>query len=206
MPSPSPDRIAQLLQPYLESTSVPATLFLQLGAYLDLLLKWNARTNLTAIRDPESIITRYFGESLFLAAHLPPGIRSVLDLGSGAGFPGLPLQFLRPELTVTLAESQHKKSAFLQEVVRSLRLNTTVHAGRAEELVGKHRFDGVVLRAVDRMQQALDLAGKLGGTVLVLTSVRDPRAQSPTAQIAVPQTDTGLLLTFPGLPLVTEED
>ena len=104
--------------------SVPAGLYQQLSAYLDLLLKWNARTNLTAIREPEEIVRRHFGESLFAGtAARRSALRrdaSLLDFGSGAGFPGLPIQLLLPDLRVTLAESQGKKASFLREAVRTL--------------------------------------------------------------------------------------
>jgi 16S rRNA (guanine527-N7)-methyltransferase len=84
---------------------------------------------------------------------------TVLDLGSGAGFPGLPIQLLLPEVRVTLAESQNKKASFLREVVRTLGLRQTeVWAGRAEDLPAEQRFEAVTLRAVDRMEVALEVA------------------------------------------------
>src|SRR5580704_7224389 len=115
MPTLTESAIGTLLTPYLTR---PPEILPQLSLYLDLLLKWNARTNLTAIRDPEEIVRRHFGESLFTAKHLP-ACRTLLDLGSGAGFPGIPIQLALPELKVTLAESQNKKAAFLQEAVRT---------------------------------------------------------------------------------------
>src|SRR6202041_1504910 len=121
MPPLSESAIAALLIPYLNP---PAAILPQLSAYLDLLLKWNARTNLTAIRNPEEIVRRHFGESLFAARHLDPNTSSLLDFGSGAGFPGLPIALLRPDVQVTLAESQNKKATFLREVVRNLALTT----------------------------------------------------------------------------------
>src|SRR5882757_500792 len=126
----SDSAIADLLTPYLPDP--PTTLIAQLSTYLDLLLKWNARTNLTAIRDPEEIVRRHFGESLFAARHLDPDTASLLDFGSGAGFPGLPIALLRNDIQVTLAESQNKKAAFLREAVRSLNLPTEVWPGRVE--------------------------------------------------------------------------
>src|SRR5271154_1470643 len=119
MPNLSESQIAALLSPYL---TPPTAILPPLSAYLDLLFKWNARTNLTAIRDPEEIIRRHFGESLFAGLHLAPEANTVLDFGSGAGFPGLPIAILRPQIAVTLAESQNKKSTFLREVVRTLDL------------------------------------------------------------------------------------
>ena len=192
----SADRIERLLLPYLQQAEVspPDALFTQLSTYLDLLLKWNARINLTAIRDPETIVTRHFGESLFLAAHLSRDTRTVLDLGSGAGFPGLPLHLLRPDLTVTLAESQHKKSAFLAEVVRSLTLTTLVHASRAEDLVGKARFDTVALRAVDNMEHAVRLSTQLSAHLLILTTAAEAdRWEITHKRVPVPHSRSGIL-------------
>lgn len=195
MASLSLDRLATLLDPFLavDGPAAPADLFPRLGLYLDLLLKWNARTNLTAIRDAETIVTRHFGESLFLAAHLPPEVQTLLDLGSGAGFPGLPTQLLRPELQVMLAESQGKKSAFLREAVRSLALTTAVHAGRAEDLVGSRYFDVVALRAVDNMDLALRLSRKLGTRQVLLTTAEDARMLNPESVIPVPMSDNRVL-------------
>ncbi|HXR38703.1 MAG TPA: 16S rRNA (guanine(527)-N(7))-methyltransferase RsmG [Terracidiphilus sp.] len=129
------------------------------GEYCSLLLHWNARMNLTAIRDEDGILSRHFVESIACARALPAGIATLLDLGSGAGFPGIPITLCRPEIAVTLAESQGKKAAFLREAVRTLGLSATVHSGRAELLAT--RFDCVTLRAVDRMRQAVQVAAGL---------------------------------------------
>ncbi len=154
------ERIRALLAPYLvlEGTTAeepPARLIAQLKIYLDLLLRWNERTNLTAIREPEEIVQRHFGESLFAGLCLLRRVSeraSVLDFGAGAGFPGLPIQLLLPEMKVTLAESQGKKVAFLREVVQSLELGCEVWGARVEALPEERRFDVVTLRAVDRMR------------------------------------------------------
>src|ERR1700679_279150 len=156
MPTLSNARIAALLAPYLAAP--PPSLLAQLSLYLALLLKWNARTNLTAIRDPEEIVRRHFGESLFAAQYLGP-CTTLLDFGSGAGFPGLPIALLRPEIVVTLAESQNKKATFLREAIRTLNIQAQIHSARAEEL--KTRFDCVTLRAVDNMQAAIPAAIQL---------------------------------------------
>jgi len=128
-------------------------------SYLELILRWNARTNLTAVREPEGIIQRHFLESIACARMLPVGIATLLDFGSGAGLPGIPIAICRPEIAVTLAESQGKKAAFLREAVRGLELNVAVFAGRAESL--PTQFDCVTLRAVDRMEQAVNAAAAL---------------------------------------------
>jgi 16S rRNA (guanine527-N7)-methyltransferase len=127
--------------------------------YYSLLIRWNARINLTAIRTEEGILSRHFVESIACGNALPGGIVSLLDFGSGAGFPGIPIALCRPEMAVTLAESHGRKAAFLQEAVRVLGISSKVHLGRAETLA--ERFDCVVLRAVDRMPQAVQAASKL---------------------------------------------
>jgi 16S rRNA (guanine527-N7)-methyltransferase len=160
-----------LLEPYLGSAASPPNLLPQLQAYLGLLERWQARTNLTAIRDPREMVQRHFGESLFAGLRLPAATKTLLDFGSGAGFPGLPIQLLRPELHVTLAESQGKKVAFLREAVRVLDVRTEVWGGRVEDLPEGRRFDGVALRAVDRMDRAIRAARvrvERGGVLLVL--------------------------------------
>lgn len=169
----SPDAIAKLLEPYLSGVpAVPAPLYGQLAAYLDLLLKWNARTNLTAIREPAEIVTRHFGESLFAARHLGP-CSTLLDFGSGAGFPGLPIQLFLPDMPVTLAESQNKKATFLREAVRTLGLKTEVWAGRVEAMPAARRFAVVTLRAVDNMDAAVQAAApRVADRMLLLTTAR----------------------------------
>ena len=130
--------------------------------YLSLILRWNARVNLTAIRDEEGILKRHFVESIACARALPAGIHTLLDFGSGAGFPGIPIALCRPEIAVMLAESQNKKAAFLREAVRVLGLSTEVHSGRAEVL--RTVFDCVTLRAVDKMESAVQVAAQLVGS------------------------------------------
>ena len=100
---------------------MPASCYDQFSTYLELLLRWNARLSLTAIREPGQIIRRHFAECAFAAQHLPADIESLLDYGSGAGLPGIPFAICRPEIRVTLAEAHGKKASFLREVVRSHR-------------------------------------------------------------------------------------
>ena len=142
----SDERIRQLLEVY--SANLTAGLVSELSVYLDLLMKWNSRTNLTAIREPEEMVRVHFGEALFTADQLPPG-ETLLDFGSGAGFPGMPIALARVDLRVTLAESQNKKAAFLCEVVRTLGVAAEVWPKRVEDLPQDRQFDFVTLRAVD---------------------------------------------------------
>jgi 16S rRNA (guanine527-N7)-methyltransferase len=119
-----------------------------------LLTRWNSRINLTAIRDEEGILSRHFIESIACARALPAGIGTLLDFGSGAGFPGIPIALCRPEIAVTLAESRAKKAAFLQEAVRVVGISANVYSGRAE-MLGR-QFGCVTLRAVDKMREAVE--------------------------------------------------
>jgi 16S rRNA (guanine527-N7)-methyltransferase len=115
--------------------------------------------NLTAVRDPDVLVRLHLAECLRTAQRIPPEVETVLDFGSGAGFPGIPIQIVRPELQVTLAESQKKKAAFLREVVRGLGLtNATIHAGRVEDMPASSVFDMVTMRAVDKMGEAMRAA------------------------------------------------
>jgi 16S rRNA (guanine527-N7)-methyltransferase len=201
-----PERIRQLISPYIIDL-ISDTCINHLDSYLDLLLKWNARTNLTAVREPEEIVRTHFGESLFAGQQLAPKLAvagtSLLDYGSGAGFPGLPIQILFPALQVTLAESQSKKASFLREAVRTLGLATTVHAARVEDMPIGRQFDVVTLRAVDNMEAAL--FGALprlddGGTMAVLTTESQMEEIVATAPlhwgktISVPQSRQRILM------------
>lgn len=153
----------------------PAALSGQLSAYLTLLLKWNARTNLTAIREPREIVLRHFADSLFCARHVDPTGQTLLDFGSGGGFPGIPIALSRPQLRVTLAESQNRKAAFLREAVRTLRLSAQVWAQRVESMPPAQLYDAVTLRAVDQMESACRTAALRvtpDGQMLVFTTER----------------------------------
>lgn len=188
-------RIAELLQPFLAPSiesprpgAQPAVLLPaqleSISIYIDLLLRWNSRINLTSIRQPEEIVTRHFGESLFAARHLFPASRqtaveevSAIDVGSGAGFPGLPIKIWAPHIHLILIESNQKKATFLREVVRALTLiNVDVFAGRAADFQGrpasnkqepltspKRSADLVTLRAVEHFDSILPTAAALVG-------------------------------------------
>jgi len=163
-----PPDIACILQPFLGETTLSREQVAAVSAYLDLLLRWNARINLTAVRDPEQMLTRHFGESFFAACHLFPAGRetaadapALADVGSGAGFPGLPIKILCPAISLTLIESSHKKSTFLREVVRALSLdNVNVLNLRAEDLLST-TYNVVTLRAVERFEAVLPTAAGL---------------------------------------------
>ena len=155
-------RLSELLRPFLAGTGPAPKLLDQLQLYLELLLRWNARVNLTAVRDAEQIVTRHFGESLFAGQTLlkevgPKVPKTLADVGSGPGFPGIPTKLLLPEIDLTLIESQNKKATFLREVVRTLELeNVHVFCGRAEQWNEKSGI--VTLRAVEQFERVLPVA------------------------------------------------
>ena len=176
-----------------ESAFVTPALLENISTYIDMLLRWNARINLTAVRDRDEIVTRHFGESLFAARHLfpdrrvpfpgketaaplgprseprpreadfgPPGLAAndLIDLGSGAGFPGLPIKMWAPAIRVTLIESNQKKATFLRQAIRALTLtDIDVFSGRGENFPGQARV--VTLRAVERFDSVLPAAASL---------------------------------------------
>jgi 16S rRNA (guanine527-N7)-methyltransferase len=151
--------IAHLLEPFIE---LDESRLRAISTYIDLLLKWNARINLTAIREPSEIVQRHFGESLFAARYLLDQQRpqTAIDLGSGAGFPGVPFAILAPEVQVTLIESQQKKGTFLKELIHVLGLkNVKVFVDRAEHY--RDTADLVMLRAVEKFDQAQLMAARL---------------------------------------------
>jgi 16S rRNA (guanine527-N7)-methyltransferase len=179
-------RIAELLEPFLSdggdsrrlesqassrsTTELSPTQVQLISMFIDILLRWNDRVNLTAIREPEEIVTRHFGESIFAAMQLFPRTEvgagttaHVIDVGSGAGFPGLPTKIWAPHIHLTLIESNQKKATFLREVVRHLRLpNVDVFPARAKTYLG-NPGTAVMLRAVEQFESVLlDAAGMVG--------------------------------------------
>lgn len=206
----TPERLTKLLTPFLGEARLSEVQLQQVSTYLALLLKWNARTNLTAISDPEEIVTRHFGESLFAAKLLfpPASQQSAMDIGSGAGFPGLPWKIWSPDLALTLVESNQKKAVFLKEVVRALNLTgTAVLTDRAEQL--KLQADLVSLRAVERFEAMLPVARRLaasgGRMALLIGSSQTERAKSLLAGVhwdpAVPMpSSAGRLLLVGTIP------
>lgn len=155
-------RLRILLEPF--GLSLSSAQLGQILTYLRLLLRWNQKINLTGIRDPEECVTRHFGESLFVAGHLE--LRgSLLDIGSGPGFPGLALKIAFPELAATLLEPVAKKRAFLKEAARVCEFaNVEVRGERLEDFASGDRiptFDFATMRAVGNLQLTVPLGAKL---------------------------------------------
>ena len=132
----------------------------QIQRYIEILLAWNEKVNLTAIRDPIEILHRHFCESMYAAAAVPVENGRLADVGSGGGFPGLPLKIIRPDLQVFLIESNIKKATFLAEVIRELSLaGARVLVNRYEELTEEVApLDIVCSRALGDFQPFLEWA------------------------------------------------
>ena len=173
--------------------------------YMELLLRWNQKISLTSIRDPREILQRHFGESMFAARAVPIVRGRLVDIGSGAGFPGLALKLVSPELEVTLIEPNMKKSVFLAEVARTLGLSgVKLIAKRIEELSGlEESADFVTCRAVrpDKRLLAWARAALAAGGKCVLwlgaedaATLRNESDWNWKAPIAVPMSTGRVLL------------
>lgn len=173
MPDPNPGLAAALraglaglpgaeLDPERHPTRVEALL-----AYLDLVQRWNRSYNLTAVRDPAAMVTRHLLDSLAVLPWVPPG--RLLDAGTGAGLPGVPLGIARPELDVTLLDSTGKKIRFLNQVRRELALdNLHPVQARLESYRPERPFDAVISRAFASLAGFAAAARHLAGAAPLL--------------------------------------
>lgn len=153
---------------------LPAEARARLAAHLELIEKWNRVHNLTAVRDTAQMVVLHLLDSLSLLPHLA-GAKSVIDVGSGPGFPGIPLAIARPDVSFTLLDSSHKKCAFLEQAKGELGLaNVTVACERVEQYRPAQGFDVVVSRAfadlADFVTQSRHLAAP-GGRLLAMKGV-----------------------------------
>lgn len=142
--------------------------------YLELLQHWNRSYNLTAIRDPREMVTKHLLDSL--AIHPFVRARTLADLGSGAGFPGIALAIVQPQLQVTLIEANGKKARFLREALRALELgNAQVMQSRIEAVSMPGAFDAITARALATLPRLLELGGQLltpDGRLLAMKGAR----------------------------------
>jgi len=159
----------------LHTLGLAPTLAGPLLAYLDLLARWNRTYNLTAIRDPREMVTRHLLDSLAMVPHVE-GLRTLADLGTGPGLPGIPLAIALPGLQVTLVESNGKKARFLREAVRQLKLgNADVAESRIEAVDRPGAFAAITARALATLPDILAAGGHLpapDGRLLAMKGVR----------------------------------
>jgi 16S rRNA (guanine527-N7)-methyltransferase len=166
--------------------------------YLTLLEKWNKTYNLTAIHEPERMLTHHILDSLALTPYVNPG--TLLDVGSGAGLPGVPLAIVRPDLFVTLMDASQKKCGFMQQAAIELQLaNISVVHARVESYRAAQPYLQIVSRAFSDLSEFVRLSGHLlapGGVWLAMKGIhpRDEIAQLKAAQVV-----RALPLLVPGL-------
>jgi len=177
---PAPDSPVNVLRPSLRRElarlGLDESLDGRLLAYLALLLQWNQAYNLTAIRDPQEMLVKHLFDSLAILAYVPAG--ALVDIGSGAGLPGIPLALALPDLRLTMIETAGKKARFLREAVRALGLSERVRvlSARAENVDEAGHYDCLTARAFGTLEQILHIGGHLlrpGGQLLAMKG-RDP--------------------------------
>jgi 16S rRNA (guanine527-N7)-methyltransferase len=195
--------------------ALPSAAMDQLASYLDLLVKWNRVYNLTAIRDEAKLVSHHVLDSLAVVNHLPDG--NVLDVGSGAGLPGIPIAISCPGRAVTLLDSNHKKGAFLKQAIAELGLATTrVVSVRVEAYRPSERFRTVISRAFADLTDFVKLAGHLcapDGVMIAMKGLHpdDEIAQltsswkvAKTLRLEIPQIDASRHLVFlRSIPITT---
>lgn len=165
----------------------------QFSKYLNLLIKWQYVHRLLGSSEPRGIVERIFLDSLLFLRVLPPGAREILDVGSGAGVPGIPLKLVMPDLRLTMVESRQRRASFLSTAVRELSLrDVTVIPERLESIVhvAADRFDAVVARCAGDIGYLFGLGAHLarpGGVVI---------ASGPPEEYSLP---VGEWITTPGV-------
>lgn len=179
-------------------------------SYKEELLAWNTRINLTAITDPQDILLKHFLDSLALLKVYDNFETHLLDIGSGAGFPGLPLKIVRPQWHMTLLEATGKKTLFLRHIVEKLQLqDVEIIHGRAEELARQRKYRGtfniVTARAVTALPALLEYSApycRVGG-MMVFPKKGDLREELQQALLAAGQVGAKLqadsTIDLPGL-------
>ena len=199
----SDEVIAMELRPY--GATASARLCDQIRIYVDLLLRWNQRTSLTTVTDPEGIVRFHFGESLLAVTAVPIRHGRLADVGSGAGFPAVPIRMVSEDLNVILIESNQKKATFLSEIVRELQLaNVDVRRSRMEEIdFSRDTVDFVTARAIGIDDEFLDwsrMALNPDGSVVLWLGEESAREVSRDASwkwadsIRIPQSERRVVL------------
>jgi 16S rRNA (guanine527-N7)-methyltransferase len=157
LPFPANSRIRELLLPY--GVEADVALCDSVRSYATLLAQWNSKVSLTTVTDPEQVIRFHFGESIFAVSKLDIREGRLADIGTGPGFPGIPIRMVLPRVELTLVESNQKKAAFLSEVVRTLALkNVSIVRKRLEDLRDPeiYMFDFVTARALGNYEGFLE--------------------------------------------------
>ncbi len=209
MISPTSAQVRAALKPYEVEPS--EDLIAGIRGYVELLLKWNQSISLTSVTEMGEILRYHFGESFFALPMLPVEKSRLADVGSGAGFPGIPLAMARPSLNVLLIEPNGKKFAFLNEVIRRLRLdNVTAIRGRmAESRDSNQRFEVITARALGQFGELLKWAHQRltpNGKLILWVGEVDSKSVAADERFEwgfpdkIPQTDRRVILA--GIPRI----
>lgn len=181
------DLFARAAAPF--GVEITPELLERLDIYARLLVEWNQKMNLTAITDPVGIAVKHFADSLAAAPLLPQGEFSLIDVGTGAGFPGVPLALLRPDCRLTLLDSLNKRLVFLEEVCRAVNLPVTLIHARAEEGGQRpdlrEKYDLAVARAVANLPVLAEYClpfVKVGGRFIALKGPDADRERQEAAR------------------------
>ena len=171
----------------------------KLLAHVELVEKWNRVYNLTAVRDREQMVAHHVLDSIAVSPHISGP--TLLDVGSGAGFPGIPLAIARPDMSVTLLEANHKKSAFLKQAVIELGLaNAQVVNERVEAWDRAASYDVVISRAFSDLGEFVSLAGRLCAERGVLAAMKGVYPFEELSHVQLPyKTKSVVPVTVPGL-------
>jgi len=178
---------------------VPGTTLRKLLDYLALIAKWNRVHNLTSVRESSKMVSHHLLDCLAVVPHLEA--RAVLDVGSGAGLPGIPLALMWSQTSVTLLDSNHKKAAFLRQAVIELELNNVdVVCERVETWQPAREFDLVISRALSDLHEFVNLAGRLCGAEGMVASMKGVYPYEELAQLPHEFTLRGVVpLKVPGV-------
>ncbi len=168
--------------------------------YIALIVKWNKVYNLTAVREPEAMIGHHLLDSLAVLPHLT-GVQRLIDVGSGAGLPGIPLAIARPEMRVVLLDSNHKKTAFMRQACLELGLtNAEVVCERVEKWQPQVKYDAVISRAYSELKEFVRLSAHLvakGGKLYAMKGVYPVEEIAQLKDSA--KVEAVIALTVPGL-------
>jgi len=197
------ETIESNLRPY--GVSATALLCDQIRIYIDLLLRWNQRTSLTAVTEPIEILRFHFGESLLAVSTVPIRHGRLADVGSGAGFPAVPIRMVSEQLSVVLIESNQKKATFLMEIVRALELeHVDVRRSRMEDIsLSDDKIDFITARALGIDDEFLNWAHNslnIAGSVALWLGDSDANRISQKSgwkwadPIRIPQSDKRIIL------------
>ncbi|MFJ5446557.1 16S rRNA (guanine(527)-N(7))-methyltransferase RsmG [Methylobacillus methanolivorans] len=176
---------------------LPVAVIDKLLVYLELLVKWNKVHNLTAVRDPEEMVTLHLLDSLSVLPHVPTG--RLLDVGSGAGLPGIILAICRPDLQVTTIDAVQKKASFMRQAKAELQIdNLQVVAGRVEQLKPELPFDTVISRAFSEIALFIQLTKHLIAEEGLWLAMKGQMPQGELEAISLKPSKVELLVV-PGL-------